>query len=290
MIIKDLHQVTVIGLGLLGSSITLAVNHGNFGIKTAGFSHRDSTRKRARKLDIADVVYDDMLQSVKDADLVILATPISTFEGIFKTIAPVLKKGCIVTDVGSTKVLPHKWAKKSLPSYVNYVGSHPIAGSEQRGVEFGRDDLFVGAGCIITKDKSTSATAVMTLKKFWSLLGCRVSTLDAAKHDKILANVSHLPHAAAAALLNASDANELKLCGKGFIDTSRIASGPANIWSDIFFTNSGNIIIGIDKLIKELEKIKKAVKHKGKIEKLLELARSKRARLIDYKVSKKEIL
>ncbi|MEN6386513.1 MAG: prephenate dehydrogenase/arogenate dehydrogenase family protein [Phycisphaerales bacterium] len=290
MIIKDLHQVTVIGLGLLGSSITLAVNHGNFGIKTVGFSHRETTRKRARKLDIADVVCDDILQSVQDADLVILATPICTFEEIYKAIAPALKKGCIVTDVGSTKVLPHKWAKKCLPSYVNYVGSHPIAGSEQRGVEFGRDDLFVGAGCIITKDNSTSSSAVTTLKKFWTLLGCRVLTLSASEHDKVLANVSHLPHAAAAALLNASDLNELKLCGKGFIDTSRIASGPANIWSDIFITNSENISKGIDKLIKELVKIKKAVKHKSKIEKLLELARSKRAKLIEYKVSKKEIL
>jgi len=292
MNIKDLRQVTVIGLGLLGSSITLAISRGNFGIRTVGFSHRDTTRKRARKLDVADIIYNDILESVADADLVILATPICTFEDIFKTIAPALKKGCIVTDVGSTKVLPHNWAKKCLPSYVNYVGSHPIAGSEQRGVEFGRDDLFDGAVCIITKDGSTKQSAAAVTKKFWSLLGCRIYMMAAAEHDKILGNVSHLPHATAAALLNASDANQLKFCGKGFIDTSRIASGPANIWADIFFTNSKNISNGIDKLIKELVKIKKAVKQKDKkqIEKLLELAREKRAKLIDYKVSRKEIL
>ncbi|OHB57071.1 MAG: hypothetical protein A2Y12_00805 [Planctomycetes bacterium GWF2_42_9] len=290
MNIKDLQQVTVIGLGLLGSSITLAVNRGNFGIKTVGFSHRDTTRKRARKLEVADIICNDILESVAEADIVILATPICTFEDVFKAIKPALKKGCIVTDVGSTKVLPHKWAKKSLPSYVNYVGSHPIAGSEQRGVEFGRDDLFDGAACIITKDASTNLSAVSLVKKFWSLIGCRVYTMSAVEHDKILGNVSHLPHATAAALLNASDLQQLKFCGKGFIDTSRIASGPANIWSDIFFTNAENISKGIDKLIKELVKIKKAVKHKDKIEKLLEIAREKRARLIDYKVSKKEIL
>jgi len=290
MKIKELRQVTVIGLGLLGSSITLAINRGNFGIKTAGFSHRDTTRKRARKLEVADIIYDDICESVADADIVILATPICTFEDLFKTIKPALKKGCIVTDVGSTKVLPHKWAKKCLPSYANYVGSHPIAGSEQRGVEFGRDDLFDGAACIVTKDASTDKKAAALLKKFWSLLGCRVYTMSAVEHDKVLGNVSHLPHATAAALLNASDSNQLKLCGKGFIDTSRIASGPANIWSDIFFTNSENISKGIDKLIKELVKIKKAVKHKDQIEKLLELARQKRAKLIEYKVSKKEIL
>jgi cyclohexadieny/prephenate dehydrogenase len=130
----------VIGLGLLGSSVTLAISRNSFGVKTAGYSHRPSTRARARRLGVADVVFDDIRKSVADADVVILATPICTFGNTFKAIASALKKGCIVTDVGSTKVLPHKWAKHFLPKYVNYVGSHPIAGSEQRGVEFGRDD------------------------------------------------------------------------------------------------------------------------------------------------------
>jgi len=289
--LKKLRQVTVIGLGLLGSSVTLAVSRGNRGVKTAGYSHRAATRRRARKLGVADVIFDDIREGVADADIVIMATPICTFEETFKTIGPALKKGCIVTDVGSTKVLPHKWAKKTLPKYVNYVGSHPIAGSEQRGVEFGRDDLFDGTGCIITKDASTNSSAIQTLKKFWSLLGCRVSMMTPQQHDKILGNVSHLPHVVAAALLNASDSDELKSCGKGFMDTSRIASGPANIWADIFHTNSANICKGIDRIIKELLKIRKAAKLKNKkqIEKLLVLARDKRARLMEYKVSKKEL-
>ena len=111
------------------------------------------------------------------------------------------------------------------------------------------------------------------------------------QHDEIFANVSHLPHALAATLLNASDSNQLKFCGKGFMDTSRIASGPANIWADVFYTNSENICKGIERIIKELSKLKKAVKlkDKNKIEKLLALANDKRARLMKYKVSKKEI-
>ena len=288
---KDLRQVTVIGLGLLGSSVTLSISRNKFGIKTAGYSHRASTRSRARRLGVADVIYDDIRKSVADADIVILATPICTFEETFKTIADALKKGCIVTDVGSTKLLAHKWAKKFLPKFVNYAGSHPIAGSEQRGVEFGRDDLFDGAACIITKDASTNPSAVRTLNKFWSSLGCRVCTMAPSQHDEIFANVSHLPHAIAATLLNASDLNQLKFCGKGFMDTSRIASGPANIWADVFYTNSENICKGIERLIKELSKLKKAVKlkDKNKIEKLLTLARDKRARIMKYKVSKKEI-
>ncbi len=288
---KKLRQITVIGLGLLGSSITLTISRNNSGIKTAGYSHRAITRRRARRLGVADVIFDDIRKSVADADIVILATPICTFEDTFKTISPALKKGCIVTDVGSTKLLPHKWAKKVLPKYVYYVGSHPIAGSEQRGVDFGRDDLFDNAICILTKDSTTNSAAAATLKKFWSLLGCRVSTMTPQKHDRILGNVSHLPHALAVSLLNASDLKELKLCGKGFIDTTRIASGPANIWADIFYTNSANICKSIDRIIKEMLKLKKAVKLKDRkrIEKLLELARSRRARLIEYKVSAKEM-
>lgn len=289
---KKLRQVTVIGLGLLGSSIALGISRNGSGIKTAGYSHRAATRRRARRLGVADVIFDDIRESVAGADIVILATPICTFEEIFKAIAPALKKGCVVTDVGSTKLLPAKWARKVLPPDVYYAGSHPIAGSEQRGVEFGRDDLLDGAGCIITKDAATNISAVRTLKKFWSLLGCRIMTMTPQRHDIIFGNVSHLPHATAAALLNACDLEQLKFCGKGFMDTSRIASGPANVWADIFYTNSANICKGIDKVTKELLKLKNAVRHKNKkqIEKLLTMARAKRAKVLAYKVSKKEML
>jgi prephenate dehydrogenase len=291
-ILKNLRQVTVIGLGLLGSSVTLAVAGGSLGIKAAAYSHRASTRRKAKKLGVADVVYDDIRQSVAEADMVILATPICTFEETFKTIGPALKKGCIVTDVGSTKVLIHKWAKKNLPKAVYFVGSHPIAGSEQRGVDFGRDDLFHNAICIVTGEKNTNPKAAGVVKKFWSSLGCKVSTMTAREHDKILGNVSHLPHAMATALLNASDTQQLKWCGKGFIDTTRIASSPANIWADIFYTNSPNVCKGIDAAINQLNKLKKAIRQKDKkqIEKLLAHARDKRAKLIQYKVSKKELM
>jgi prephenate dehydrogenase len=291
-IVKNLRQVTVIGLGLLGSSVSLAIMGGSWGIKAAAYSHRALTRRKARKLGVADIVYDDICQSVADADMVILATPICTFEETFKAIGPALKKGCIVTDVGSTKVLVHKWAKKNLPKGVYFVGSHPISGSEQRGVDFGRDDLFHNALCIVTGGKNANPKAVGTVKKFWTALGCKVSTMTAQRHDKILGNVSHLPHATAVALLNGSDMKQLKWCGKGFIDTSRIASSPANIWADIFYTNSSNVCKGIDATIKQLSKLKKAIKTKDKkqIEKLLGLARDKRAKLIQYKISKKELM
>ena len=150
---QHLRKITVIGLGLLGGSVGLAVSQSLSGVKTAGFSHRASTRAKARRLKVVDEVFDDIKASVKDADLVILATPIGNFEDTFRQIADALPAGCIVTDVGSTKLMPHHWAAKCLPKNVHYVGSHPIAGSEQRGVEFCRDDLFYKALCILTFDR-----------------------------------------------------------------------------------------------------------------------------------------
>jgi prephenate dehydrogenase len=290
--LKDLRQVTVIGLGLLGSSITLAVLRSFAGVKTVGYTHRAVTRRKARKLAVASEILDDISESVSGADLVVLATPIRIFEKIFIAIAGALPRGCIVTDVGSTKVLPHRWAAKRLPETVHYVGSHPIAGSEQRGIEFARDDLFEQATCILTTTRKSNNRAVQTLKKFWSELGCSVTLMRPRNHDRIFANVSHLPHIVAAALINANSAKDLKFAGKGFMDTSRIASGPANIWADVLLTNANNTTGGIDKVIAELLKLKKAVKsgNEKQIEKLLEAARVKRAALIKQKIKRKELI
>jgi len=289
---QHLRKVTVIGLGLLGASICLAVSRAISGVRTAGFAHRAVTRAKARRLKVVDEVFDDIRQSVADADIVILSTPICNFEPIFREIAGSLKPGCIVTDVGSTKLIPLRWAAKCLPKGVHYVGSHPIAGSEQRGVEFARDDLFDKALCILTPTKTTNPKAMKALSKFWSMLGCYVKVMPPAQHDRLFANVSHLPHIAAAALVNASDAKELKFAGKGFLDSTRIASGPANIWADVLLTNVQNITKGIDRLISELTKLKKAISSgdRKKIEKLLDTARAKRSKLVEYKMSRKELI
>ena len=289
---KDLRQITVVGLGLLGGSITLRILRSLPGIKTVGYTHRLSTRAKARQLAVATEIVDDIHESVSGADLVILATPIYTFENIFSIISDALPAGCIVTDVGSTKVLPHRWAAKKLPKTVHYVGSHPIAGSEQRGVEFARDDLFDQTVCILTTTKTTNRRAVQTLKRFWSDLGCTVKLMTPAGHDRTFANISHLPHIAAAALINSNSTKDMKCAGKGFLDTSRIASSPANIWADVLLTNAGNTTKGIDRIIGELLKIKKAIKNqnKQKIENLLKAARKKRCAMINYKIKNKELM
>lgn len=288
---EQLRQISIIGMGLLGSSVSLAVLRSLSGVRTVGYSHRRVTRQKARRLDVATQVVDDIKECVRGADMVIVATPIRTFEEVFAQMAEGLKPGCIVTDVGSTKTLPHRWAQRILPRGVYYVGSHPIAGSEQRGVEFARDDLLEGANCILTKTKRTNNQAVQRLKGFWSLLGCEVKVMTPAEHDRIFANVSHLPHIVATALLNASDSSELKLAGPGLIDTTRVASGPANIWADILLTNARNSSRAIDRNVKELLKLQGAIDRgdEKQIERLLEAAQNKRAMLIKYKMKKKEI-
>ena len=289
---KDLGQITVVGLGLLGGSITLGALRSFSGVRVVGYSHRAVTRRKARELSIAGEVVDDLVQSVCGSDIVILATPIYTFDEIFRAICGSLKDGCIVTDVGSTKVLPHRWASKRLGRNVHYVGSHPIAGSEQRGVEYARDDLFDRAICVVTAKPSSDKNSVKKLGVFWTELGARVTTMKPSVHDRIFANVSHVPHMTAVALINASRDDDLAFAGPGFMDTSRIASGPANIWTDIALSNSVNLGRGIDRVIAELNKLKSATEsgEQKKVEILLEKARARRAGLINRKLKRKEIL
>ncbi|MBP8605029.1 MAG: prephenate dehydrogenase/arogenate dehydrogenase family protein [Phycisphaerae bacterium] len=287
----NLKQISVIGMGLLGASVTLAVKRELPSAQVIGYSHRAKTRQKAREAGVAHEIAETLQESVKNADIVILATPIQTFKNYFLEISRYLKDGCIVTDVGSTKLLPHHWAKKYLPKKVSYVGSHPIAGSEKRGVEFARDDLLTNARCILTKTNGTSTTSIELLRWFWSRLGCTVIVMSPENHDRILGRVSHLPHLTAAALVNANTLQDMKFAGRGFIDTTRVASGPADIWTDILMTNPANCVAGIERLITQLRLIQDAVRSedKKKIEKFLTQAARKRAQLIQYKIEQKEL-
>jgi len=290
--VKDLRSVSVIGLGLLGGSISLAVQHRVPTVSVVGYSHRRSTRQKARDLAVATRVADDLPTALADADLVILATPIYTFEDYLVKIDKLVRPGCIITDVGSTKVLPHHWARDNLSDAVHYVGSHPVAGSEQSGVEFARDDLFVNARCVLTTQAPVDRRVVKTLRDFWSALGCFVETMDPAEHDRAFANISHLPHLLAACLVNATDRTDMKLAGKGYLDSTRIASGPADVWTDVLQANAENLSQGIDHVVAELSQLRKAIQagDREKIGALLEGARRKRASLINYKIRKKELL
>jgi prephenate dehydrogenase len=291
-LVKDLQDICVIGLGLLGGSVSLAARQRFAEATVTGYSHRATTRRKARELAVASVVADDLASAVKRADLVILATPIFTFERYFEALGGLARAGCIVTDVGSTKMLPHRWAEETLGGRVRYVGSHPVAGSEQRGVEFARDDLFAQSRCIVTTTEQSDRFAVRTLKRFWSALGCFVDTMDPVEHDRIFANISHLPHLMAAGLVNASDRDDMKFAGKGFLDSTRIASGAASVWTDVLLANAENLITGIDRAAGELSELRRAIRDRDRkaLEAFLDGASKKRAWLVKYKIRKKELL
>lgn len=278
-------------MGLLGSSVALSAKRELARSRVVGYSHRDSTRRKARRYEVAHEIADSLEQAVTAADMVILATPIQTFEAYFKQIVPFLKDGCIVTDVGSTKTLPHQWAAAHLPKGVYYVGSHPIAGSEKRGVEYARDDLLVNARCILTKVRGTRAAAIEVLTDFWSKLGCNVELMSPANHDRIFGMVSHLPHITAVALVNSVSQQNIKFAGRGFIDTTRVASGPSNVWTDILMTNSETCVEAIEKLVAQLQALREAIAagDTQKVSKILARAGQKRAKLIQYKIDQKEL-
>jgi prephenate dehydrogenase len=288
---NELRNISVVGLGLLGGSIALAAQQRLPGVRVIAYSHRASTRAKARDLGVGTEIVDDLAAAAREADLVILATPIFTFEQYFAELSRHVPADCIVTDVGSTKVMPHHWAERKL-SKGRYVGSHPVAGSEQRGIEFARDDLFYQARCVLTATPATDRRAVKLLRVFWSALGCSVQVMDPAAHDRVFANISHVPHVLAAGLVNASEDEDMKFAGKGFLDSTRIASGPPTVWTDVVLANRENIANGIDRVVAELQRLQAAIRsgNRQEIEALLESGQKKRAALVKYKIRRKELL
>ena len=288
---KDLNKACIIGLGLLGGSLGLAISRVMPDVKVVGYSHRQTTCERAVAAGVVDESFDSVASAVVDCDLVILASPISTFETLMSEMAGSLATGCIVTDVGSTKVLPVRWARNRLPKHVHFLGSHPMAGSEQRGVDFARADLFDDANCIVTPTASTDPIITATLTHFWQVLGMKVSQMAPAEHDRVLARISHLPHALATALVNSSEMQEIVLCGKGFLDTTRIASGPPGVWRDILMSNAANTSKAIGKLIKELQRAQKMLDDNDgeKMTAWLADAQAKRNELVERKLKRKEL-
>jgi prephenate dehydrogenase len=195
--------------------------------------------------------YDDPAAAVRGADLVVLCTPVGMLCNLLDRIAPALMAGAIVTDVGSTKrtIVAHG-GKILTPASgsARFVGSHPMAGSEKRGVQYAQADLFRDALCITTPDESTDPDALAQVESFWRLLGMRTRRLSPETHDRLIADISHLPHAVAAALVGMQADEALALCGRGFLDATRIAAGDGGLWRDIFLDNRDNLRASVRRL------------------------------------------
>lgn len=252
-------RVTIIGLGLIGGSLGLAIKEKKLAKEIVGVSRRQGTIQQALSFGAVDSVTLDLKKGIKGSDLVVLTAPVLKIIDITRRISPHLEKGAIVIDAGSTKETIVKAIESILPDGVDFVGSHPLAGSERSGVIYSNKDLFKGSHCILTKTACTNPMALNKIKRFWNRLGMEAEIMSPARHDKVVSRLSHLPHAASAGLSNACSKVDLHLAAGGFKDATRIASGSPELWKDVFITNRKNIVRDIKLLKKELSKIEKAL-------------------------------
>jgi len=254
-------KISIIGVGLLGGSIGLAARRRKLAREVAGFVRRTASLKDCEKTGAVDYATTDLQAAVSNADLVILCTPLSQMRPRVVEMLPALKRGAIVTDVGSVKASVVRDLELLVQKYgAHFVGSHPMAGAEKTGVGAARADLFVNAVCVVTPTIISNVAAVRQVEEFWKSLGARTLRLAPAQHDALVSRSSHLPHIVAAALANlvldpARPEFQSVLCANGFRDTTRIASGSPEMWRDIILANRENLRVVLDDFVRELQKV-----------------------------------
>ncbi|MDP8215794.1 MAG: prephenate dehydrogenase/arogenate dehydrogenase family protein [Candidatus Kaelpia imicola] len=251
---RKFNRVVIIGVGLIGGSLAGAIKKSGIAKEVVGYFRRESSLKRAKRLKMLDSYYRDLDQAVSGSDLIILTTPVYSIMGIGKAIKGSLLDEALIMDAGSTKREIVAELTRLYPE--NYLGVHPIAGSEKRGVEYADPELFKDRVVILTPTKKTSIAVLGKLKLFWKSVGAKIVILNPETHDKILSKVSHLPHLLMYLLLESVTKEDLKFASSGFHDATRIAASDSKIWSDIFLSNRKNIVKDIDNYIKKLLKYK----------------------------------
>jgi len=247
------NRISILGVGLMGGSVGLACRDHLGNSQITGCSHRPDELRRAVERGAIDLAIADPAAAVVGADLVILCTPVGLFASLLKAIAPALNLGAIVTDVGSTKRSIVKLAGELLPRSVHFVGSHPMVGGEKHGIEHARADLLAGGLCIVTPMAATDPGALEKVEGFWSGLQMRTSRLSPEMHDRVTADISHLPHLLAAALVRMQQSESLAFAGRGFADATRMAAGDPALWRDILIENRDNLKAGIGRLQSQLQ-------------------------------------
>ena len=260
-------RVAILGIGLIGSSIAHAMRRGHLAREIIGHARRDDTLKRAKAVGFADKLTKDAAAAVNGADLVILATPVGAFGALAKSIAPHLKPGAIVSDVGSVKgaviadVAPH------IPVGVHFIPAHPIAGTERSGPESGFAELFDGRWCILTPQKDADTRALKTLRTFWERLGSKVDVMDAKHHDLVLAVTSHVPHLIAYNIVGTADdlsavteGEVIKYSAGGFRDFTRIAASDPTMWRDVFLNNKDAVLEVLGRFSEDLSALQRQIR------------------------------
>jgi len=258
-----LKQVGIIGLGLMGGSLGLALKRRAPDLKVVAYARRVETREAALSLAAADSVVDTPEQAAQGSDLIVLCVPVLRLAEMAQACLPGLAPGAVLTDVGSTKHdVMAAIASVIEGSGAEFVGSHPIAGSEETGIEAAREDLYQDATVVVTPQTESNPDAVSRTVTFWEILGSKVQVMTPQAHDAIVARTSHLPHLVAAALVGSvcRDPEDIApLCGSGFLDSTRIASGSAEIWHDIVRTNRSAIRTELDAFTASVDLLRKLI-------------------------------
>ena len=254
-------KITLVGVGLLGGSVGLAVKQRGVAGQVTGYVRRAESVEECLATGAVDEATQDLEAAVTGASLVILCTPVGHMGELAKLIKPYISADTVITDVGSVK---RSVVREVEPVLSRFVGSHPLCGSEKAGVVHARGDLLEGAVCAVTPTDSTNADALELVTQFWEALGSRVVCLSAGAHDTIVARTSHLPHVLATTLVNTVlgqlRGGEAAFLGTGFHDTTRLASGSPELWRDIALTNAEAIVASIDGVQNELEELQAALR------------------------------
>ena len=270
-------KVCIIGCGLIGSSIARAIRKNRLSSKIVSSNRSDIINKKVIKLRIVDDSSSDTKKMVKDSDLIIICTPLSSYEDVISKIKNSLKNGAILTDVGSVKKKIIYSVEKNIPKNISWISSHPIAGTEESGPDSGFSELFKNRWCILTPSNQAKDKDIKLLETFWKKIGSKVDIMDAKQHDYILAITSHIPHLIAYNIVNTTlnvkkkkEHDIIKYSAGGLRDFTRIAASNPIMWRDIFIQNKKNTSEMIDKFINNLKDLKKAIKNKDgkKLEKI----------------------
>ncbi|MBP6011790.1 MAG: prephenate/arogenate dehydrogenase family protein [Alphaproteobacteria bacterium] len=260
-------KVALLGLGLIGSSMAHAMRRGSLAGHIAGHAHTEATRKRAGEIGFCHSIHEDPREAVRDADLVVLCTPVGAFGDVAQAAAPALKPGAIITDVGSVKMAVVRDVGPHVPAGVHFIPGHPIAGTEHSGPDAGFAELFDGRWCILTPPAGTDEAAVEKLTAFWRGLGSRVEVMEPKHHDLVLAITSHVPHLIAYNIVGtASDLEQvtqgevIKFSAGGFRDFTRIAASDPTMWRDVFLNNREAVLEVLGRFSEDLSRLQRAIR------------------------------
>jgi len=258
-----IQELAIVGVGLLGGSVAKAARAGGLARRIVGVG-RDIARLQPAiddgSLDVATI---ELETGVREADFILLAAPVLAIEGLLERMWRAAPDGTVITDVGSTKRNIVRAAERlAARRPLAFVGSHPLAGSEQSGYGVARADLFRGATVVVTPTEGTELGALKRVTEFWEALGARVSSLDPEAHDRTVAAISHLPHLIACALVDGAGRVEpaaLELAARGFRDTTRIAAGDPDVWTEIFLANRDALSASVGAFREALADLQRAI-------------------------------